>query len=217
MARFLMLAIATVLWAGCDLTNTINVVQIAHEEEIGEAVIPIWTDRGSCSAVLVSPNTIITATHCLTDREHDYIQIAAELRVRVFEYSVIYRGETMIVGEKLDGVSVLRLSRPPTEFSFKVAAVSRADISSAAMAGFCYPGFRGNIKYSTQHVVNQQTGDGWLVTQPEPEHGCSGGGIFNDNGELAAIVLARGDSVTYSAHLNYENLPQHVLEEAQNE
>ena len=178
MKRFIAILIC---WA------SMTVAAIADAENL----VRVETPGGFCSSVCVGPQLVLTANHCnpsdqtvVVTRSGQRVGVARVVRrIRHGDHTV-----GLVLAESID-------TEPATLATDLPARGERLESYGFAHAG-PLKRYRGTAISSRWH--NQVGGVSLLRSTILSQQGVSGGGVFNDDGHLVAIVSGMDLQSTYS-------------------
>ena len=213
---------------GSDGTLDIDAL-VAH---ISESTVAIVVENEehvfvpNCTGVWVNTNLILTAAHCLEDSEHPAKNLVGysmhfithqEVLGLLVPPSAVHMGVVMKHSHAHDLILISTVGDAKTIPAHQVAKLTAANIpkvgstvhSMGNVSQLYWTYARGYVSaYRTRlpDTFNENNGPFLQVSAPL-WHGNSGGGLFNDQGELIAIV----HSVSHDAPQITFNIPPIVI------
>ena len=152
--------------------STITFAQEATVQDIirqsAVSIFSVGSGAGICSGVLIENTKILTAKHCIDTFEEVYVE---NISVKT------------IIASVDDDLAILVLSKPiPNKVVTKLAKYNSIIGDNVYHIG--YPRFS---EYYSEGIVNLKTKDHYYAIL-DIIPGCSGGGVWNDKGDLVGIA-----------------------------
>jgi S1-C subfamily serine protease len=184
-------------------------VALVRSKDNGEA-------RAYCSGVWVGWNEILTAAHCLDDEDIgdsvDYLT-RGDLREGLGNSVKTIRSARLIDRDAEHDLALLSTSIPPTHLVAVVASeapyVGEYVQTEGHSLGLWYSYSRGEVSGIRQIDLEGFSPYMWWIQEDAPvSPGNSGGGLFNERGELLGIChgyFPRGQLLNIYVHTMYVN------------
>jgi S1-C subfamily serine protease len=187
--KYLLLALVALLF-GCAQMPAVPANPVADSFAVTVALMSPDTDppRPMCTGVWISDEWILTAKHCTTDDEDNPVKGVAYITDpgtrTLYQSTVVYRDE------KYDLALLLALTRPIHQWA-PVAKV-HAEVGTAVHivghpAGLYWTYLTGQVAGFHLNMTPLADVGPVLQIQAPIYFGNSGGGAFNDAGELVGI------------------------------
>lgn len=176
-----------------------------YVERLVSSTVALVDDDGDtyCAGVWVSGDSFVTANHCMRDEDTD------ELRYQISEGDVTRTAHLVKVDPDHD-LALIQTELPPPHDVVSVATTPPRPGDAVAAVGHPFGmtwsysvGVVSAVRFFDDNLVPAL----WLVQTTAPtSKGCSGGGLFNERGELVGVAHSsqvRGQNLNLYVHAKY--------------
>jgi S1-C subfamily serine protease len=161
-----------------------------------------------CTGVWVDGNTILTANHCVRDLDVK-ATVAYATRADVLGDEVVgVHGGVLVARDEEHDLALVYDFVPPRHDTAKVSdpSVGQNVQTMGHPLGLFWSYSRGQVAAIRFRAFGEETEMWWVQATAPVSPGNSGGGLFDDDGNLVGIchgVLTRGQALNFWVHPKY--------------